>query len=82
MTTDSLRIGACYSNGTFGKNWVVRQVIAIGDCEDPRPAPCVHYKVLVGEHRRKRFTAPLQEFLEWVKYEVVRQENEWERIAV
>ena len=79
MEKHSLRVGACYSNGTFGKNWVVRQVIGIDPCEQSQ---CVRYKVLVGEYRRKRFVAPLDEFRRWAKYEVVRHENEWERIAV
>lgn len=82
MAENSLRIGACYSNGTFGKNWVVWQVLAIVCCEEAQPSTCVHYKVLVGKQRRKRFTASLEEFRRWVKYEVVRHENEWERIAV
>lgn len=76
-----LRPGACYSNGEFGRHWSVRQVISLAICGE-HPEPCVHYKVLAGAGRRQRFSCGIDDFLGWVRYEVVRHENEWERIDV
>lgn len=80
MAEQSPQVGACYSNGSFGRNWSVRQVIAILACDrDERLRDCVHYKVLVGDDRRKRFTTTVDEFRRWMKYRVTRNENSWER---
>lgn len=77
----NLRPGACYSNGSFGRNWAVRQVLAVHECDEQQVEEhCVHYKVVVGENRRKRLICGLREFLDWARYEVVRSENEWERL--
>lgn len=76
--TEAVRIGACYSNGSFGRHWVVRQVTAVYPCAQARQQ-CVEYRVVVGENRRRRFTATCEEFRRWMSHEVVRNENSWER---
>ncbi|HKJ77614.1 MAG TPA: hypothetical protein VKA64_10470 [Gammaproteobacteria bacterium] len=75
---EDVRVGACYSNGSFGRHWVVRQVTAVYPCERLREQ-CVEYRVVVGENRRRRFTATREEFQRWMSHEVVRNENSWER---
>ena len=74
MSSESLRIGACYSNGDFGRRWGVRQVLAL------EAETRLRYKVLVGDDRRKVFECDADEFVDWVRYEVIRNENSWERV--
>ncbi len=73
-TTHEIRIGGCYSNGDFGRRWVVRQVLGF------KSGQRLRYKVLVGDERRKTFECATDEFVEWARYEVVRNENSWERV--
>jgi CBS domain-containing membrane protein len=78
----TIRVGATYSNGDFGVHWAVRQVLKI---ENEAGVPdssgeTVHFKVLVGPNRRKQFHCSRDEFSKWVKYEVLRNENSWERV--
>lgn len=79
MEEAKIRVGACYSNGEFGSRWAVRQVLAMYTVEE-NGAVQVRYKVLVGEGRRKEFMCDRNAFEAWVKYEVIRNENTWERI--
>lgn len=68
----SVALGCCYSNGVFGRNWQVRQIIALeGDT--------VCYKILAGPNRRKRESCTRAQFCDWVGYEVRRDENSWVR---
>lgn len=67
-----LEVGRCYSNGVFGRHWQVRQIVAVD-------AEAVAYKVLVGPGRRRRQCCTPKEFLDWIGYEVLRDENSWIR---
>lgn len=69
-----LRLGGYYSNGNFGRRWSIRQVVAL-------ESGVVHYKVVVGEGRRKRFCCPEAEFSAEYRYEVERDENSWIRCS-
>ena len=73
MASPELQLGACYSNGDFGRNWAVRQVVDLAEGER------VRYKVVVGEQRRKVFECHPDDFADWARYRVVRNENSWER---
>lgn len=82
MKPEEIRIGAAYSNGGFGRHWAVRQVLAIDtSLRGDDTGCCVRYKILVGENRRKVFVCEQDEFARWAMYEVVRNENSWERIG-
>lgn len=69
-----LAVGRCYSNGVFGRNWQVRQIIAMD-------AETVTYKVLVGPGRRRRERCTPEEFIAWIGNEVRRDENSWVRMG-
>jgi len=75
-----IKLGATYSNGEFGKRWAVWQVLEIRPCDDEPELECVICKVLVGSHRRAKIACTRAEFARWARYEVVRNENVWERI--
>lgn len=68
-----IRLGGYYSNGVFGKHWSVRQVVA-------KDVGAVTYKVLVGPGRRCTGSCSHDEFMDWARYEVTRNENSWERV--
>lgn len=78
MAGKAPHIGACYSNGNFGRHWAVRQVLARFPCAHSGD-DCVEYRVMVGDGRRKRFTTTVEAFRTWMSHEVVRNENSWER---
>jgi len=74
-----IKLGATYSNGDFGKHWAVRQILQIEGVANSVEQDQVTFKVLVGPGRRSRGSCTRIEFLQWVRYEVVRNENSWER---
>lgn len=79
MKKPEIKLGAAYSNGDFGKHWVVRQVSHIEVSPDAVELDNITFKVLVGPGRRSRLSCTRGEFLRWMRYEVVRNENSWER---
>ena len=82
MRATEIVIGACYSNGDFGRHWFVwqvadiRQTTALAGADEQ-----VHYKVLVGKNRRKQFACSLEEFAARVRYRVELNENSWQRVT-
>lgn len=79
MKKPEIRLGAAYSNGDFGKHWVVRQILHIEVSSDAVELDNITFKVLVGPGRRSRLSCTRGEFARWMRYEVVRNENSWER---
>ena len=65
-------VGHYYSNGRYGHDWSIRQVIA--EEED-----LLTYKIVIGKARHQQFTCSRQEFRQWANYEVYRDENCWRR---
>ncbi len=78
LDPDQLRLGRCYSNGRYGDNWQVRQII---DMKQSKSAPedLLIYKVVAGAHRRRNGTASFADFARWASYEVFLNENSWQR---
>lgn len=79
MKVEQIRLGACYSNGDFGRKWTVWQVVDISAASADGDEQ-VRYKILVGENRRKYNILFMEEFAEQVRYEVVLIENTWQRV--
>ncbi|RMD68344.1 MAG: HPP domain-containing protein [Gammaproteobacteria bacterium] len=73
LPPEAIRIGAFYSNGRYGSEWSVRQVL---DIREDR----VFYRVVAGEGRLKDGSAPLEDFARWARYEVQRIESCWRRV--
>lgn len=72
--------GRYYSNGTYGRPWGVRQVVAL--LPDPEGSgQIVDYKGIAGACRRKHGRCSLEEFRRWTRYEVVLNENSWQRVG-
>jgi CBS-domain-containing membrane protein len=79
FAADDLLLGRYYSNGKFGTEWAVRQII------DWQPEPghaekSLIYKTVAGDGRRTTGIASVNEFARWVKYEVYRDKENWRRV--
>lgn len=76
---EDLRLGACYSNGAFGADWAVRQIIDWEEGQDPREGTLV-YRGVAGPGRRRTGSMSREAFLAWARYEVYRDEENWRRV--
>lgn len=80
MEPSQIKLGRYYSNGRYGNIWAVRHVIdASGDGRPPPDA--IMYRVVAGAGRRSSGTCSREEFAAWAKYEVIRNENSWQRVG-
>ena len=80
LSLDHIKLGRYYSNGEFGANWSVRQVV--DESDNPRPGrDQIIYKVIAGQGRRSSGVISRQDFARWAKYEVFLNENSWQRVA-
>ena len=75
---EAVRLGHYYSNGKYGAEWAVRQVVDQGRGEGPDAQ--LIYKVVAGDGRRSSGTTTRAEFARWAKHEVFLNENSWQRV--
>ncbi len=76
-----IEVGRFYSNGRYGSDWSVRQIVDSAGKGDP-DADLVIYKTVAGAARRTSGTCSRSEFVRWAQYEVERNENSWQRVAL
>jgi hypothetical protein len=74
-----LKHGHYYCNGENGNLWSVRQIVDWAETEDSGEEKLI-YKVIAGAGRRSSGVVTKNEFSRWVKYEVMRDENNWRRV--
>lgn len=81
-TLDStrIRLGQCYTNGKFGEEWSVRQIVDESRSEDPEKDKLI-YKVVAGQGRRSSGVCTRQEFARWAQDQVERQEYYWQKVS-
>jgi hypothetical protein len=81
MRPNQIANGRYYCNGTFGSGWQVRRVNSINGAGPGQPASggIVTYTVVAGHQRRRTATATRDGFARWASYEVLRNENCWQR---
>lgn len=77
LVPQQIRLGETYSNGSYGDNWSVRQVIDQMGVPDPDEDMLI-YRVVAGKDRRKSGVCSRAEFARWAKYDVERNENSWQ----
>ena len=65
-------LGHYYSNGEFGPEWSVRQIVDEGH-------DSVIFKTVAGAQRGNSGIMKRDEFASWAKHEVVRDEGNWRR---
>jgi len=71
--------GNYYSNGEYGEDWSVRQVLHETGA-DTESQDLLSYKTVAGKGRRTSGTISRSDFLQWARYEVIRDEENWKRI--
>ena len=78
MNPLEIKIGTAYSNGDFGKNWNVWQVVDI--YKNTEAQLIVRYRVMAGKKRRKTFSCTMEEFVEKIRYEVELNDSSWLKV--
>jgi len=78
--TKNLVIGSFYSNGEYGQDWSVRQIVDESPNDDPNK-DIVIFKIVAGLGRRNSGYSTRTEFLHWAKHQVVRDEENWKRLG-
>ena len=71
-------VGHCYSNGRYGADWQVREVLEIRPVGDDG-RQVVTFRIVAGAGRRQTGRTGLLAFRRWARHEVVRNENSWLR---
>ena len=79
LNAQQIQLGHYYSNGEYGDNWSVRQVVDESDGSRPGQNQII-YKVVAGKDRRGSGTLSRNEFVRWSKHEVQLNENSWQRV--
>jgi len=79
MDPHRLKLGDFYSNGKYGTEWSVRQIIDESRSEHP-DKDLVIYKTVAGDGLRKTGFATRREFAQWAKHEVYRDDENWRRV--
>lgn len=72
MTPSQIKLNHYYSNAQYGHHWAVRQIVAVEQDE-------ITYKVVAGKNRRELNHCSRIAFVDWAVYEVVRNENSWQK---
>ena len=75
--------GHYYSNGEYGENWSVRQIIDWADANDDSAntgEEKLIYKTVAGVGRRSTGVLSRSEFSKWARHEVMRDEENWRRV--
>jgi len=73
-----VRLHHSYSNGRYGEDWAIRQVVDESQTVDP-DKDLVIYKVVAGKDQRKSGVCTRTEFARWARYEVFQDESSWKR---
>ncbi len=79
FSSENLTVGHFYSNGQFGDNWSVRQLVDESPNKNSEK-DIVIFKTVAGKNRRKSGYSTRAEFLRWAKHQVIRDEDNWKRL--
>lgn len=79
MRPQDIRLAHYYSNGEFGKDWSVRQVIDESNVPGGDRDQVI-YRVVAGQGRRSTGALSRVDFAHWARYEVALNENSWQRV--
>lgn len=79
LTPERIVLGHYYSNGAFGTDWCVRQVV-----DESRHTAAdkdmVVFKVVAGKGLRSSGVSTRSDFARWAGYELERDETSWKRV--
>lgn len=71
--------GHFYSNGEYGDRWSVRAIVDWTETNDTGEEKLI-YKTVAGANRRSTGVMTKNEFSQWAKHEVIRDEDNWHRV--
>ncbi len=80
MQSEKLVVGGFYSNGEYGDQWSVRQIVD-ESADNDEHKDMVIFKVAAGQGRRNSGYCSRTEFLRWANHQVIRDEENWKRIG-
>jgi len=73
-----VRLHHFYSNGRYGEDWSIREVVDESPHADAEK-DMVIYKSVAGKGRRRSGVCTRSDFARWARYEVFRDETSWQR---
>ena len=73
-----IRLHGYYSNGRYGEEWAVRQVVDLSPGAHAERDRVV-YRIVEGQGRGGSDVASRNEFARWARYEVFREASSWRR---
>ena len=79
MAPENLIVGGFYSNGKYGSDWEVRQIVEESGNKS-KVDDIIIYKAVAGNGRRNSGYSSRNDFLRWTKHQVIRDEENWKRI--
>jgi len=80
ILSEKLVVGSFYSNGEYGDQWSVRQIVD-ESVDNDEHKDMVIFKVVAGQGRRNSGYCSRIEFLRWANHQVIRDEENWKRIG-
>ena len=75
----NIKTGEYYSNGEYGENWSVRQILDESIHQETNN-DMLTYKTVAGMGRRTSGIISRADFVKWARYQVIRDEDNWKRI--
>jgi CBS-domain-containing membrane protein len=79
LPPEALQLGHYYSNGKYGAEWSVRQIVDQSGSGYGSQGSVI-FKVLAGAGRRSSGVATREEFARWARHEVYRDDENWRRV--
>ena len=79
LPVGALQLGHYYSNGKYGADWSVRQIVDQSGSGEGAEGSVI-FKVLAGAGRRSSGVATREQFARWAKHEVYRDDENWRRV--
>ena len=79
IAPEAIELGHCYSNGKYGTEWSVRQVIDASAGRDGARDRVI-FKVIAGDGRYTTGVSTRTEFARWARYEVYREDENWRKV--
>jgi CBS-domain-containing membrane protein len=78
LSAADIKLGHYYSNGKYGNEWAVRQVVDESDPDTLHGS--VIFKTVAGAGRRSSGVLTRDDFARWAKHELQRNDENWIRV--
>lgn len=79
LSVEHITPGGYFSNGAFGADWSVRQVVDESPDDDPG-RDMVMFKVVAGKGLHSSGVATRMEFAQWARHQLTRDDENWKRV--